>query len=108
MAKYFLSLSRVIQEACVIMLQGVPTVRSSGHGFSRRIAPDLPDLSAALRCRLAQAAGAPGYLTSTLYIFSQVQVQKTASFAMNSRASSSGRMTPPMSPMSSHLRLCDQ
>ena len=47
-------------------------------------------------------------LNSTLYIFSQVQVQKTASFAMNSRASSSGRMTPPMSPMSSHLRLCDQ
>ena len=47
-------------------------------------------------------------LSSTLYIFSQVQVQKTASFAMNSRASSSGRMTPPMSPMSSHLRLCDQ
>ena len=41
-------------------------------------------------------------------IFGQVQVQKTASFAMNSRASLSGRMTLPMSPISFHLRLCDQ
>lgn len=40
--------------------------------------------------------------------FVQVQVQKMPSLAMNSSASLRGRMTPPMSSTSSHLRRCDQ
>jgi glutathionylspermidine synthase len=38
----------------------------------------------------------------------QVQIQKTASLAMNSSASSSGMTMPPISSTSSHLRRCDQ
>ncbi len=59
--------------------------------------------------RMALRSDPDGSLSKLYFVhFGQVQVEMTPSFAMNSRASPSGRMTPLMSPISSHLRLGDQ
>lgn len=47
-------------------------------------------------------------LSSTLYVFGQVQVQNRLLVAMWLSALSRGRTQPPISSMSSHFRRCDQ
>ncbi|PKP64612.1 MAG: hypothetical protein CVT86_03635 [Alphaproteobacteria bacterium HGW-Alphaproteobacteria-8] len=49
-----------------------------------------------------------GVVSSTLYIFYHVQIQKMPSLAMNSLASPSGMTQPPRSSTSSHALRCDQ
>ena len=101
-----------------------PEVRSLGQGqragpvdasvpagdFDCGVAPSAEEArdSAGVESGASAAPDIDRGLSSTLYIFPQVHVQKISVFAIASRASSSGSTRPPMSPTSFHRFCQDQ